>query len=124
MPLVADALGAFAIDPEYAVAMAHSAATIARKRLTWECRIELRAASAEAVEQCRTAETFVCESTSPCGTGAGCRFARAEYADLDLPDAPGRLRRPQPRDGHGTFDLEAAIHLLRDRRQADRPSAK
>lgn len=110
--LVAEALVAFKIDSSYATAMARAASAVLFKRLTWACRSELRAASAEAVAACRLLPEFLCASPGLCGTGPACRVATGDLALLDVPAMPGKSIRPQPHTGGPTFDIEAAVKPL------------
>lgn len=109
--VMAEAMKAYSLDPDLACQMARNASAILRKRLSWTCRSELRRAEAEAVAACRMQPTFTCTNPSPCGTG-GCRWATGDLALLDLPEVPGKSQRPQPRDGHATFDVEQALKPL------------
>lgn len=105
---------AYATDCGYAVSMCQAASGILWKRDLWARRKELRAASAAAVEAC-SRESLPCEATSPCGTGS-CRHAAGDLVLLSLPEVPGKSQRPQPRHGHGTFDVEQGVRPLMELR--------
>lgn len=115
--LIGEALSAYASDSSYAVAMARQARTIQTKRAVWQLRSELKSAESEARKTCGSTEPFVCDTTSPCGTG-DCRFASGDLVFLAVPEAPGKSIRPQPSSANQTYDLEAAVRPLQELRQS------
>jgi hypothetical protein len=119
--VVEEAIVAFSTDPSYAIMMARQSSTIAHKRAIWALRIELRKAEADAVQQCRTSEPFVCSNQGPCGTGPGCRFARGDLALLEVEPSPhraGKSVRPMPSEHERSYSIETAVRPLHAARTA------
>ena len=110
----AQALAAFGQDPSYAVSMARQANTILNKRDVWKYRTELRKAEKKARKLCTEAGAFICQATTPCGTGQ-CKFAEGDLTLLEVDDSSGSTERPKPSNA-GPYDLEAALPALRELR--------
>lgn len=115
--VTADARLALSRDSGHLVAMCQNASSI-----LWDLRKDLRAAASAAVEECAE-DSFTGQTTSPCGTSAGCRFAKGDLTRHNLPELPGKLERPQPRPGHSSYDPEQALRpLLALRERSRRPT--
>lgn len=118
--LMAEALVAYARDPEYAILMAKAATQIRRKRVVWTIRTAVRQAETAAVTACSKVTPFTCTNPSPCGSGPGCRYAAGELALLEVDSRPGKSTRPQTHS-HGTsYDTEVAVHELVRQHEASR----
>lgn len=125
-PVMARALLAYSVDPSYAIAMATKAVTVLGKQATWKARLAMREAETIARDECVAAGTFTCAAKAPCGSTTQCRFSREEFRELVVTEQPlGPMRggkvveRPQPGpDGAPTtYNLEAAVLVLRDQRE-------
>src|SRR5664279_5333861 len=108
---MADALEAYEVDLNYAIAMAKQATTIATKRTVWAVRIALREAEQKATAECYKTPIFLCETEEACGTGT-CLFAKGDLTQIDVPALPGKSRRPQPSLGEQFYSIESAVRPL------------
>jgi hypothetical protein len=107
MPLAAEAYDAMRSDVSYVMAIAKSAVTVLAKQHQWRLRSELRAAQADAMEQCSRAAGVTCDNATACGTGA-CLFASGIYKQVTSPAGEGRTARPANHRG-GPFSSDSAL---------------
>lgn len=104
--IVDKALEAFSSDIGYTEQMVTTAVAIERKRRVWQLRLELRAASLLAREECAK-HSFVCDALSPCGFG-DCRFATMQTKAVVI-STRGRQTRVQV-SAFERYDLEQQLN--------------
>lgn len=117
-PVIDDFLRAALLDSSYAEAICHSATRVLNRRLSWQVRLDLRAAEAAARTACASSNLASCEVQSPCGTGE-CAWSAPQFAHIEAPAIADHLRtarratRPQPRTGPGhEYTIESALPLV------------
>lgn len=101
------ALGAFAADERYAVAIARDAVALRERAYVAGVRSAVRSAVTRAVAACSAASgQFTCSAVTACGTGS-CRLAAPGYRLVTVPAAAGRMIRPANHVAAGTGFTEA-----------------
>ncbi len=115
VPVVDQAMRAFAADVSYAVGMVRQATTIQSKREVWAIRSELRDAESGARKLCSEDAVVGCESKTPCGVGT-CRFAQGDLVEIVLPPETLVASIPKPCGGMG-YEIDAAVAALRAHRR-------
>ena len=115
VPVVDQAMRAFAADVSYAVGMVRQATTIQSKREVWAIRSELRDAESSAQKLCAEDAVVGCSSKTPCGIGS-CRFAQGDLSEILIPaeSLVGGIQKPCGGTGYG---IDAAVAVLRAHRR-------